>query len=110
MPILEYSNSSRWSLTLRYNTIRGGILDGELVSPIPSVNWQRGKHSIGDDSCAYAMIKYLKTRPNRTASIEDIITSPILAQYNLDSLKSNGERLIAIMLRELKKQGIVSRI
>ena len=106
----KYSDASRWSLTFNYNTIRGRILDGELVSPKPSVNWQRGKHSLEDDSCAYSMIKYFETRPNRTASIEDIITSPILAKYTLESLKSNGERLIAHMLRELNEQGIVTRI
>jgi len=106
----KYSNTSRFSLTLRHNTIRGRILDGELVSQTPSVNWQRGKHSLEDGSCAYAIIKYFETRPNRTASIEEIITSPILAQYNLESLTSNGERLIAPILRELIKQGIVTRI
>ena len=106
----KYSDASRWSLTFNYNTIRGRILDGELVSQKPSVNWQKGKHSLEDDSCAYSMIKYFETRPNRTASIEDIITSPILAKHTLHSLKSNGERLIAHMLRELNEQGIVTRI
>jgi hypothetical protein len=107
----KYSNPSRYSLTSRYNTIRGRILDGELVSPIRSVNWQRGKHSIGNDSCAYAIIKYLETRPNRTASIEEIISAPTLNHYNLSSYPSNnGERLVAHMLRELEKPGIISRI
>lgn len=108
----KYSNKSKWYLSPEHNTIRGRILDGKLVSPIPSVNWQiKGKHSLEDESCAYHIIRYLKTRPNYTASIEEIISAPSLSHYNLSSYPSNNcERLVAHMLRELEKPGIVTRI
>jgi len=70
----KYSPNSVWSLVTGYNTARGQILDGFLVSPTPSVSWANGeKHGVQDGSIHHQIMRYLETRVLKRAKVADIV-------------------------------------
>jgi len=69
----KYSPNTVWSLVFGYNTARGQILDGILVSKTPSVSWASGeKHGVQDGSIHHKIMRYLESQPNKRAKVADI--------------------------------------
>jgi hypothetical protein len=90
----KYSPYSVWSLVTGYNTARGQILDGTLVSNTSSVSWASGeKHGVQDGSIHHQIMKYLETQPLKKAKLADIVT-------NVPQVGNNIEHY----LREMEKQ------
>jgi hypothetical protein len=90
----KYSPDSVWSLVTGYNTARGQILDGTLVSNTPSVSWASGeKHGVQDGSIHHQIMKYLETQSLKRAKFADIVAY-------LPQVGNNMEHY----LREMEKQ------
>jgi hypothetical protein len=96
----KYSPNSVWSLVTGYNTARGQILDGFVVSKTPSVSWASGeKHGVQDGSIHHQIMKYLETRGGWAVKVADIVAF-------VPQVGNNVEHY----LREMEKQRFCSPV
>ena len=100
----KYLLHNVWSLTPNCNENRGKILDGTWTSIIASVSWSDGEdHAVDDNSVGYALLKFLKARDGKQATVKEILEAEVHP-------KITSREYLGDYLRELKKQGICVQV